>query len=361
MDRLRRLWRAPGGTGVVMAAVAIPLIVLFRAGGIFIALIALGAYPVFDVIHILKYRSWWRGVLISAPIWFVIFISLVGIADAVKPMREDAMVFLAPFMMYPIALAIAAAVRLQGRVVGRARESDARIVGIVGCLLVLVPILFTVVPAIIENVTGNTPVNTVISSDGQVMSAAAADRVDVRIAAKTETVHFGAATKFGFQGPGSAVVTGTAGPEWLKPGQKVNVSYVYRRHEAQAESIYIWVDRKGCAGEPKWAAVSQAASSSPSAPSLVGTMWEGWVGDREQPGPHDETTFEFLEGNRVTYETGFGKHTDGQWRQNDASVLIQVNDCYAFYEGRIDGDEIKGQFSNVDGARTNWTARRKAR
>jgi hypothetical protein len=344
-----------------MAAVAIPLIVLFPAASIFVVLIALGVYPVFDVIHILKYRSWWRGVLISAPIWFVMFVLLVAIADAVKPMREDAMVFLAPFMLYPIALAISGAVRLQGRAGGRSPAGDVRIVGIVCCVLVLIPILLTLIPATIENVTGNTPANTVISGEGEVVTAAAADRVDVRIAGKTEAVHFGAATKFGFQGPGSAVVTGTAGPEWLKPGQKVNVAYVYRRHEAQAEGIYIWIDRKGCAGQPKWAAVSQAGSSPPTAASLAGTAWESWLGDREQPGQHDETTFEFLDGNRVTYESGFGKHTDGQWRQNDASVLIQVNDCYAFYEGRIDGDGIKGQFSNEDGARANWTAQRKAK
>jgi hypothetical protein len=361
MDRLRRLWRAPGGTGAVMAAVAIPLIVLFPAAGILVVLITVFVYPAFDVIHILRYRSWWRGVLIAAPIWFVLFVLLVGIADARRPMREDAMVFLFPFMLYPIAIAVSGVVRLQGRAGGRSRESDVRIAGIVCGLLVLAPILLSVVPDLVSNITGNTPANTVISGDGEVVTAAAADRVDVRIAGKTEAVHFGAATKFGFQGPGSAVVTGTAGPEWLKPGQKVNVSYVYRRHEAQAEGIYIWIDRKGCADQPKWAAVSQAASSPPTAASLAGTAWASWLGDREQPGQHDETTFEFLDGNRVTYDSGFGKHTDGQWRQNDASVLIQVNDCYAFYEGRVDGDEIKGQFSNIDGARTNWTAQRKAK
>ncbi len=342
-----------------MAAVAIPLIVLVPAIRLVIVLVALCLYPVFDVIRILKYTSWWRGALIATPIWFVVFVSLIGIADTVRPLRDDAMVFLFPFMMYPIALAVSGAVRLQGRAGGRSRESDARIVGIVSGVLVLIPILLAVIPAIVENITGNTPANTVLSGDGEVVSAAA-DRVDVRVAGKTEAFHYGAATKWDFRGPGSAVVTGPAGPEWLKRGQKVGLEYVYRRREAQAESINIWIDRKGCAGEPKWAAVSQAAAfATSSVPSLAGTTSEGWVGDRQQPGPHDETTFEFLDGGRLTYQGASGKHTDGQWKQNDASVLMQVNDCYAFYEGRIEGDEIKGQFSNEVGARANWTALRK--
>jgi hypothetical protein len=39
-------------------------------------------------------------------------------------------------------------------------------------------------------------------------------------------------------------------------------------------------------------------------------------------------------------------------------VLIEVNDCYAEYEGRIAGDEMKGEFSNEMGARDTWIARR---
>jgi len=362
MSRLRSLWRVPGGIALMTAAVAVPLIVLFPAVSLFVALVALCVYPALDVIRILSSKSWWRGALASAPIWFVLFVSLIGIADKVHPMREDAMIFLFPFMEYGIALFVSAVVRFQGRIGGRSRESDVRIVGIVCGVLVLIPILLAVIPALFENITGNTPANTVLSGDGEVVSAAA-DRVDVRVAGKTETFHLANTTKFDFRGPGSAVVTGTAGPEWLKPGQKVGLEYVYRRHEAHADRVNIWIDRKGCANEPKWTAVSQAPvspASTPSIPSLEGTMWEGWLGDREQPGPHDETTFEFLNGNRLTYQSRLGaKNTDGQWKQNGASVLLEVNDCYAFYEGRIDGDEIKGQFSNEVGARANWTAQRK--
>ena len=38
-------------------------------------------------------------------------------------------------------------------------------------------------------------------------------------------------------------------------------------------------------------------------------------------------------------------------------MRIEVNDCYAEYEGRIEGDAIKGEFRNEAGAREEWTAR----
>jgi len=52
------------------------------------------------------------------------------------------------------------------------------------------------------------------------------------------------------------------------------------------------------------------------------------------------------------------RNADGEWKQNGRALLIEVNDCYAEYEARIDGDEMKGQFTSVDGARADWTARR---
>ena len=81
----------------------------------------------------------------------------------------------------------------------------------------------------------------------------------------------------------------------------------------------------------------------------------------ETPGPHQRTLFEFRERNQVAYTDRDGsnlRNTDGQWKQNGHALLVQVNDCYAEYEARIDGDEMKGEFTNVDGARAGWTARR---
>ena len=103
----------------------------------------------------------------------------------------------------------------------------------------------------------------------------------------------------------------------------------------------------------KWTAANQAvAPASQTILSLTGTRWEGWLGAREAPGRHDESTFEFLADNLLA-------NRNGHWRQNGGAVLVEVNDCYAVYEGQIDGDEIKGQFSNEVGIRDTWTARRK--
>ncbi len=193
------------------------------------------------------------------------------------------------------------------------------------------------------------------------MLSATPERVSVQLAgAPTESFRLGPETTFDFRGPGSHIVTGTAGPAWLTAGQRVGVEYVYRGREAQAERVKIWIERKGCAGNAKWAAANQPPAPSPHEfPSLTGTTWAGWVGSRDVAGRHENTTFEFVEEHRLAYQDLAGlRHTDALWRQNGPVVLIEINDCYAEYEGRIEGDEIKGQFSNEMGVRESWTARR---
>ena len=78
-------------------------------------------YPFVDVPRTLWGKPWWRAVLIAVPVWMLVFVLLTGIVDTVKPMREDAMAFLAPFMLYPFALAIA------GLCGSRAGSSDVRV------------------------------------------------------------------------------------------------------------------------------------------------------------------------------------------------------------------------------------------
>jgi hypothetical protein len=64
-------------------------------------------------------------------------------------------------------------------------------------------------------------------------------------------------------------------------------------------------------------------------------------------------------GQQLAYQDrGRERHTIGHWRRNGAVVLIEINDCYAKYEGSIAGSEIKGEYSNEPGARTPWTAHR---
>jgi hypothetical protein len=362
----RRLWRMPGAAGVGIALVSLPLILVLRDGGVFVALVALCLYPVLDVPRILARPSWWRGALVSGLVWLVVFTVVVGTVDAVRHLREDSMVFLLPFTMYPLVLSISGLVRLEGRLRGRPRESGPRtaaVLGAVACgLLVGVPVTLQMIPVVIEKMTGNTPGNTVLSGDGEVQSAVPG-RVTIRLGGgRTESFRLGPETKFDFRGPGSPLATGPAGPAWLEAGQRVGIEYAYRGGEAQAQRVNIWIERKGCAGDAKWAAASRPplVTSSQAIPSLRGTVWEGWLGPVDAPGRHESTTFEFLEGNRLAYRDASNpRYTNAAWRQDGPYVLIEVNDCYAEYEGRIEGDLIQGRFSNEVGVHQSWTARRK--
>jgi hypothetical protein len=127
------------------------------------------------------------------------------------------------------------------------------------------------------------------------------------------------------------------------------LEYITRDYVDRAERVNIWLERAGCRGDAKWTATAQANLPS-TAPSLEGTTWEDF-----------ETTFEFLAGNRLRYRYGTDvKKTTGAWRQDGPAVLIELNDCYAEYEGRIEGDAITGEFSNELGAHKGWTAHRRA-
>lgn len=362
---VRSLVRKPGGSGIVIAAITIPLILGFRDVALLIVLLALVIYPFVDIPRTLGGTSWWRAVLIAVPVWGFVFVLLTGIVDTVKPMREDAMAFLAPFMLYPFALAIAGLVRLESWVKRRPRESGPRIAAIaIGAtcgLLIGSQLVLGLIPMMMEKITGNTVSNMSYSYNGEVVTATAG-HMDMRFdGGKVESIRFGPDTEFTFWGPGSPLVEGEAGPPWLKPGQRLGVRFVYRNHEAVASGIHIWIERKGCARDEEWQAASRTTATSPQqAPSLTGTTWVGTIAVTGGPEPMQTTTFEFLPGQQLAYQTrDRERYTDGHWRQNGAAVLVEVNDCYAKYGGTIAGEQITGEFSNEMGARTPWTAHRK--
>ena len=360
----QRLLLKPGGTGVVIAAITVPLILVWHAAAPFIVLAALVAYPFLDTPRTLAGRSWWRGALVALPVWVIVFAVLSGLVEAVQPLGEAAMVYLAPFMLYPFALAIAGLVRLAYWFDLRPQASAARTgaiaIGVICGVVLLGPITLELIFGLREQITGNTPANTSYSNDGEVVSAAPG-RVDVRFGdGKVQPVQFGQDTKFGFQGPGSPLVDGEPGAAWLKAGQRVNVDYVYRKHQAIASGIYIWIDRKGCARDEQWLAADKAEAAAEGTPSLAGTTWEGTIAVRGGPEPVETTTFELLPRQQATYRDRGGQpQTGAHWRQHGAELLIEINDCYAKYAGTITNDRIAGEFSNAMGARTPWTAHRK--
>ena len=97
--------------------------------------------------------------------------------------------------------------------------------------------------------------------------------------------------------------------------------------------------------------------------SLTGSTWQSWRGpETTQPGSDQPMRIEFLTGGRLAYTNAnnlAARFTDNvAWRQKGDAVLIQMNDCYAVYAARLDGDRMAGEFSNEMGLRLPWTARR---
>lgn len=355
-------WRRPGAAAIAIAAVSVPLILLLREAGIVAGLMGLGLYPFLDVPRIHSRPSWWRAAAFSVLGWIGLFIVIMGATESVRHLGEDAMVFLLPFVIYPIALAISGVVRLGGRLAGTQQELLAQrgglIVALVCGLFVVVPIALSMIPAVTMALTGNSPPNTEIAEEGEVISATP-EQVTVRLdRAKTEVFRLGSDTTFSFQGPGWKMVDGEPGPSWLKVKQRIGVHYVYRNRIAELQGVTIWVERKGCAGNAKWMAAMQTlGTSSPATATLTRTTWASLIGP-ERPGNY-ETGVEFRADNVLASEVFNGIDTNGSWKQNDRAVLMQTNNCEAMYEGRIEGDEITGQWWNEMGEQNVWTAHRK--
>lgn len=70
---------------------------------------------------------------------------------------------------------------------------------------------------------------------------------------------------------------------------------------------------------------------------------------------------EFLEGGAfaaTSLDEGPGSRSAGRWTQDQGAVFMQVNDCYARYNGVIEGDSLRGTFDNEVDFHATWTARR---
>jgi hypothetical protein len=338
------------------------VILLLREVGLLVGMVGLSLYPFLDVPRILSRPSWWRAAALSVLGWFGQFIANMAATESVRPLGDDAMVFLLPFTLYPIALAVSGVVRLGGRFAGWPQALLARrgglIVALVCGLFIVVPLALNMIPAVTMALTGNSPPNTEIAEQGEVVSATP-EEVTVRLdRAKTEVFRLGPNTRFAFQGPGGSMAEGEPGPSSLKVAQRVWVQYVYRNRMAEARDVAIWVERKGCAGNAKWMAAMQAlGASSPSEPTLTRTTWASLIGP-ERPS-RSERGIEFRAENILAFEVFNGMDTNGSWKQHDQTVLMQTNNCEAMYEGQIEGDEITGQWWNETGEQTEWTARRK--
>jgi len=106
------LLRTSGGLALATAVVAVPLMIVSRAGSGVVGMMAVTMFSVVDPLLNLFRRSWWWGAFVSAGTWFLLFVAFGAVANAMQPMGEGAMIFLLPMMVYPAALALSGVVRL---------------------------------------------------------------------------------------------------------------------------------------------------------------------------------------------------------------------------------------------------------
>jgi hypothetical protein len=97
---------------------------------------------------------------------------------------------------------------------------------------------------------------------------------------------------------------------------------------------------------------TSSAYSNCAAASLAGTSWT--VVETDTEGSRD--IFNFLANCTLSYSYQNGSYTNGTWKQDGASIYIEMNNKFVEYRGRISGSHIEGTASNVKGHNWTWTA-----
>jgi len=355
-----RLLQSSLGLGLSVLALSLVPMFVFPSAAALVALLALCGFAILDPLLVIRRRSWWQGALLSVLVWLGLLTVEVGVADHLQHLRESTMVFLLPFMIYPVVLAVSGLARLIGENLGWTPSKTSWIAGAISVLgigaLLSLQLARMLVPALSEKLTGETPPNTIYAGQDSKVIAAIEGQVDVLERGKQETYRLTSETKFDFRGPGSGKWDTPAGASWLKPEQRVNIDYVYRQGKRQAQLVCIWLDGSPCLPNPP------AGGGKPAVTSLAGSVWE--VAGRR---PGEATRLEFREGGALVttelYEghlnTAVGTST-GHWKEDLAhgTVFVEVHDCFARYDGVLDGDAMSGDFNNDLHMHESWSARR---
>jgi hypothetical protein len=356
---LRDLWRSSVALGFAITFLSLPLMLVFPSFSLWIAFLAVSAFALADPLLTVLRASWWLGAVLSIVVGLFLLVVLGAAADSVQPFGAGGMVFLLPVFIHPAALGVAGLTRL-----GASRGLWSRTTGFAVALALggaglLLMGLLPFLGVLVERVTGNTPANTTYSgNDGEVVSSTP-HAVSVRLSGRIESYGLAPQTTFEFRGPGWKMQTEPCGPAWLKPGQRVQVDYVRRGGAFQATLVTVWVERQGCPTD--WGSPKSDAALAPAggASGLEGMAWEGRLTQPDTGQQWPSERWEFLEGGAFAYTSNAGsRHADGRWRQHGRAVSIEKDNCYAQYEGVIDGDTANGSFHNVDGLDMTWTARR---
>jgi hypothetical protein len=112
---MSRLFQSSPGRAAVVIAVTLALMLLGPGVAAWGGFAAVMIFSITDPFLVLRSRSWWAGALVSVPCWIAVFVILGGAATQVGHLREGAMIFLLPMMIYPIALTVSGVVRLMVR------------------------------------------------------------------------------------------------------------------------------------------------------------------------------------------------------------------------------------------------------
>ncbi|HSB64618.1 MAG TPA: hypothetical protein VLJ18_10655 [Thermoanaerobaculia bacterium] len=116
LDRLGRGLRSPLLQAVVFyvlfVAVALPL----RSFGVKGGPLLLGAammtlFSLANPISLIFVPRFWLNLLLSIVVWFVLFFAIVGTIATAGQIREEGMVFLTAFMLFPFTLLTAGIIR----------------------------------------------------------------------------------------------------------------------------------------------------------------------------------------------------------------------------------------------------------
>ncbi|MGO9316968.1 MAG: hypothetical protein ACLPXT_02885 [Terracidiphilus sp.] len=95
-----------------------------------------------------------------------------------------------------------------------------------------------------------------------------------------------------------------------------------------------------------------ASSANVGVASIAGSSWN--VVETDTEGSRD--IFNFLADGTLSYSYQNGSYTNGTWKQDGASVYIEMNNKFVEYRGRISGSHIEGTASNIKGNHWTWTA-----
>lgn len=93
------------------------------------------------------------------------------------------------------------------------------------------------------------------------------------------------------------------------------------------------------------------------APSIEGSVWDGEI--TRSLGTKDTEVYEFLKGGALAYTTRDGRFTEATWGQNGDCIMLDINDGYVKFIGRLTAVDLRGEFVDRRGDKSTLVATRR--